>query len=105
VTRRAPVTTLTVFTAVTFAAPGAAVACPVCFGQNDSPLAWAVNVAVFVMLGFVAAVLGAFATFFVYLSRRARLVEDATAGAVAPGEERAEAGRYRSAPQEGNAQC
>ena len=89
-------------TAAILAAPRAALACPVCFGQNDSPLAWAVNVGVFVMLGFVVAVLGAFATFFVYLARRARLVENAAAGAVTPSVESARFGRP---PQEGNAQC
>jgi hypothetical protein len=67
------------------AAPRAALACPVCFGQNDSPLAWAVNVGVFVMLGFVVVVLTAFASFMVYLARRAR--------------------RFASTPQEGIAQC
>jgi hypothetical protein len=91
-----------VLTAVILAAPRAALACPVCFGQNDSPLALGVNWGVFVMLGFVAAVLGAFATFFVYLARRARLAENAAAGGVPPP---AEPGRYRPTPQEGNAQC
>jgi hypothetical protein len=91
-----------VLTAVMLAAPRAALACPVCFGQNDSPLAWAVNVGVFVMLGFVAAVLGAFATFFVYLARRARLAGSATAGGVSPSPGPA---GYGPTPQEGNAQC
>jgi len=54
------------------AAPRAALACPVCFGQSDSPLAWAVNMGVFMMLGLVVLVLAAFAAFFVYLMRRAR---------------------------------
>lgn len=71
--------------ALIVAAPRAALACPVCFGQSDSPLALAVNMGVFVMLGFVAVVLAAFASFFVYLARRAR--------------------RYESTPQEGTAQC
>lgn len=71
--------------ALVFAAPRAALACPVCFGQSDSPLALAVNMGVFVMLGFVAVVLAGFASFFVYLARRAR--------------------RYESTPQEGTAQC
>jgi hypothetical protein len=96
------VTRRVVLTAVILAAPRAALACPVCFGQNDSPLAWAVNVGVFVMLGFVAAVLGAFATFFVYLARRARLVENAAGGGVQPSPE---TGRYGPTPQEGTAQC
>jgi hypothetical protein len=59
------------------AAPRAALACPVCFGQSDSPMAWAVNMGVFVMLGIITAVLIAFAAFFVYLMRRARLAADA----------------------------
>lgn len=67
------------------AVPRAAFACPVCFGQSDSPLAWAVNMGVFVMLGFVGVVLSAFAAFMVYLVRRAR--------------------RFEPTPQEGTAQC
>ena len=67
----------TLFTLGLLAAPRAAFACPVCFGQSDSPLAWAVNMGVFVMLGFVGVVLSAFAAFFVYLMRRARLTADA----------------------------
>ena len=47
------------------AAPRAAIACPVCFGENDSPMALAMN---------MAGVLGAFASFFIYLIRRARRV-------------------------------
>ena len=47
---------------------------------------------VFFMLGVVGMMLGAFATFFIYLSRRARLV-DASANA------------GPSAPSEGTAQC
>jgi len=55
------------------AAPGAALACPVCFGQSDSPLAIATNLGVIAMLVVVVGVLGSFAAFFVYLARRARL--------------------------------
>jgi len=54
--------------------PRLALACPVCFGQNDSPLAKGVNMGVFFMLAVVAVMLGAFASFFVYLSRRARML-------------------------------
>ena len=56
------------------AAPRAALACPVCFGENDSPLTSAMRLGVFFMLGIVAAVLAAFASFFIYLMRRARMV-------------------------------
>jgi len=55
-------------------APRAALACPVCFGQNDSPLASAMNLGIIFMLVIVAGVLTAFASFFIYLMRRARLV-------------------------------
>jgi hypothetical protein len=55
------------------AAPRAAFACPVCFGQNDSPMAAAMNMGILAMLIVVIGVLGAFASFFIYLMRRAKL--------------------------------
>lgn len=79
------------------AAPRAALACPVCFGQSDSPLAWAVNMGVFMMLGLVVLVLAAFAAFFVYLMRRARLATG-TATAARPYD-------FGNDPQEGTARC
>ena len=57
------------------AAPRVALACPVCFGDNDSPMAVAMNLGIFAMLIVVAGVLGAFATFFIYLIRRANRLE------------------------------
>ena len=74
-------------TLIFLAAPRLALACPVCFGQNDSPLAKGVNMGVFFMLGIVGVMLTAFAMFFVYLSRRARLFDDsANAGSQTPSE-------------------
>jgi hypothetical protein len=61
------------FTILMLGAPRAAIACPVCFGQNDSPMAWAVNVGIIAMLVVTGGVLVGFASFFVYLMRRARL--------------------------------
>ena len=55
------------------AAPRVAVACPVCFGQSDSPLARGVNMGVLFMLGTITAVLIGFAAFMIYLARRARV--------------------------------
>ena len=52
--------------------PSAVLACPVCFGQSDSPLAWAMNMGIFAMLLIVGGVLVGFASFFVHLMRRAR---------------------------------
>jgi len=66
------------------AAPRIALACPVCFGDNDSPMVVAMNLGIFAMLIVVAGVLGAFATFFIYLIRRANQLErSAEAGATA----------------------
>jgi hypothetical protein len=56
------------------AAPRAALACPVCFGDSNSPLAIATNMGIIAMLVVVAGVLGGFASFFIYLMRRARRV-------------------------------
>ena len=70
-------------------APRAAFACPVCFGQSDSPMASAANLSILVMLIITVGVLGAFASFFIYLVRRARIV----------------AGRSGGTQQEGSVQC
>ena len=64
-------TLITVFSLV---APRAVLACPVCFGQNDSPLASGMNLGIIVMLGVTGGVLAAFASFMIHLVRRARSV-------------------------------
>jgi hypothetical protein len=66
------------------AAPRAALACPVCFGQNDSPLALGINYGILAMLGIIVAFWIAFGSFFIYLARRARRVEAAAAGSADP---------------------
>ena len=53
-----------------------AMACPVCFGASDSPMAQATNTGIIVMLVVVAAVLVGFAAFFIHLIRRARMATD-----------------------------
>ncbi len=70
-------------TLLLLAAPRAALACPVCFGDASAPMAIATNMGIIAMLVVVAGMLGAFATFFIYLMRRAK----------------------RVAAQEGTAQC
>jgi hypothetical protein len=65
--------------AVVLFAPRAALACPVCFGQNDSPLAAAMNLGILAMLVVVVGVLAGFASFFIYLVRRARTAAAAVA--------------------------
>jgi maltodextrin utilization protein YvdJ len=54
-------------------------ACPVCFGDSNEPMAIATNYGIWFMLGVVAMMLSAFATFFIYLMRRAKLVRDQSA--------------------------
>jgi hypothetical protein len=84
----------TLLTIGLLATPRAALACPVCFGNSDSPLAIATNTGIIFMLAIVAVVLGGFASFFIYLMRRANRV-------AAPGDPAA-AGPF--APPEGTAQ-
>jgi len=94
----------TLITLAIIAAPRAALACPVCFGQNDSPMAWGVYMGIVAMLAVTGGVLFGFASFFLYLVRRTRTA----AGEVHPPDSTAEAGRYvlrGSDPQEGTAQC
>ena len=87
----------TLFTLVGVAAPRVALACPVCFGQNDSPMAVATNMGILTLLAVIVGVLAGFAGFFIYLMRRARLAEmPDPAGPV---------GLAASDPQEGTAQC
>jgi hypothetical protein len=64
----------TLMTLGAVAAPRAALACPVCFGNSDSPMAIATNMGIIAMIVVVAGMLGAFATFFIYLNRRAKRV-------------------------------
>jgi hypothetical protein len=78
--------------------PRLALACPVCFGQSDAPLARAINMGVIAMLVVVAGMLGSFATFIFYLARRARTFDAAEAAA-------ATVSRQGSDPQEGTVRC
>jgi hypothetical protein len=84
---------------VLLAAPRAAWACPVCFGQNDSPMASAANLSILAMLIVTGGVLAAFASFFVYLMRRARMVAEG------PAEAEADVRNARGGTQEGTVQC
>ena len=88
--RRALLTTLLA------AVPRVLLACPVCFGQNDSPLALGINYGILAMLGFIGSLLLAFAAFFIYLMRRASLAE-----AGAPPSVGADLLRHASHAQEG----
>ena len=52
-------------------APNPLLACSVCYGQSDSPMAYGFNAAIITLLVVVLAVLGSIAGFFVYLAKRA----------------------------------
>jgi hypothetical protein len=54
----------------------ALIACPVCFGASDAPMAVATNMGIIMMLGVVVVILASFAAFFVYLNRRAKSLAD-----------------------------
>jgi maltodextrin utilization protein YvdJ len=56
------------------------VACAVCFGQSDAPMAIATNMGILTLLIVIVGVLVGFGAFFVYLNRRARLVAAAELG-------------------------
>ncbi len=86
-------------TSVIVAAPRLALACPVCFGQSDSPMASAANTGILVMLGIVGCVLAGFGAFIAHLARRASRF------AAASGVEHTGYGLERTEPQEGTARC
>ena len=85
------------FTAIALAAPRAVLACPVCFGANDSQAAVATNLGILTLLAVIVGVLAGFAGFFIYLMRRARFAEMPVSGETT--------GFVASDPQEGTAQC
>ena len=89
----------TLFTTLAFiGVPRFALACPVCFGQSEAPLSQAIQMGVIAMLVVVVGMLGSFATFIVYLARRARTFDAAEAG-------RASGSHPGTDPQEGTVRC
>ena len=65
-------TVLTVL-ALTIAAPRVSWACPVCFGDPNSPMAIGASWGILLLLGITAGMLSAFAGFFLYLMKRSRM--------------------------------
>jgi hypothetical protein len=68
----------TALAALMLAVPRAALACPVCFGQSDSPMAQGVNMGIYFLLAVIVGVLAAFASFMVYLAKRAKAFANET---------------------------
>lgn len=52
-------------------------ACPVCFGAEETSMIDGTKIGIFVLLGVTLVIQGAFAGFFIYLRRRAKLMADA----------------------------
>ena len=92
-------------TAFVVAVPRVALACPVCFGQTDSPLASATNMGIMVMLGVVGSVLAGFAAFIVHLNRRSRLAASGADPAAVGQSPSSSTTLTSTTPQEGIAQC
>jgi hypothetical protein len=64
----------------TLGAPGDVLACTICLGNTDSLLRSGMNMGILALLGFVGFMLVSFASFFIYLARRARQPQDVGAG-------------------------
>jgi hypothetical protein len=62
-----------VFAALATVAPTPVEACAVCFGDPNSPMAIGASWGVLLLVGVTAAVLSAFAGFFLYLVKRSRM--------------------------------
>jgi hypothetical protein len=62
----------------TIAVPAPALGCAACFGQSDSPLAHGMNAGIFTLLAVIGVMLTMVASFFVFITRRARQVEAGT---------------------------
>ena len=66
--------TATVLMAVILMTPRLTWACPVCFGDPNSPMAIGASWGILLLLGVTAGVLSAFAGFFLYLMKLSRMV-------------------------------
>ena len=64
------------FAIVTVFAAQPAMACPVCFGATDSPMAEGVNNGILVLLGVIGAVQVGFVALFVGIRRRGNQLEE-----------------------------
>ena len=68
---------VTTAAAVLIGSSESALACPVCFGAEETPMIDGAKLGVLVLLGITLAVQGGFAGFFLSLRRRAKLNADA----------------------------
>jgi hypothetical protein len=62
--------------AVLFGAGSTVLACPLCFGAEETPLIDGAKLGVLFLLAITLAVQGGFVAFFIYLRRRAKRIAD-----------------------------
>lgn len=62
--------------AIIFGTASSALACPVCFGAEETHLIDATKLGILVLLGITLAVQGAFLSFFLYLRKRAKKIAE-----------------------------
>jgi hypothetical protein len=79
-------------------------ACPICFGANDAPMAQAMNWGVLTLLAITIVVLASFGALFVGIARRSRMAHGpAKAGPYTRRDEPANAGPYIRGDEPANA--
>lgn len=71
------VAALTIVLAVLAGGSATVLACPMCFGAEESKMIDGTKVGMFVLIGVTLVMQGAFAGFFFYLRRRAKQMADA----------------------------
>jgi hypothetical protein len=67
---------LTIASAIAIGGSADVLACPVCFGAEETSMIDGAKLGVLVLLGITLAVQGAFAAFFFYLRKRAKRIAD-----------------------------
>ena len=67
----------TIAVAVFFAGSSSVLACPLCFGAEETPMIDGAKLGVLVMLAVTLAVQGGFVAFFLYLRKRAKRIAEA----------------------------
>lgn len=66
--------------AVLLARPDSILACAVCYGQSDSPLAQGMNWGIMTLLGVILSVLSGIVVFFVHVGRKSASLQNGEAG-------------------------
>jgi hypothetical protein len=67
---------LTIAAALLLGGSSSALACPVCFGAEETSMIDGAKLGILALLGITLAVQGAFVGFFLYLRKRAKLIAD-----------------------------